>query len=128
MAQRVEDPKKPKPMQAYHKQYLANLANDKPLDIGEITRAKNRRENATERLRMMLALRKPTARGLARAAAKRKQWLADKVIAPEAMDSFEAIWWGNHDADGQVICRAPASCSCAYCASLPNHTISHTAK
>jgi hypothetical protein len=107
-------------MHAYQKQYLANLADDKPLDIGEITRAKNKRENAAARLGAMLALRKPTARGLACAAAARKAWLEDEVIAPEAMDSMEVIWWRNHDADGRMICRAPAACSCARCVSLLN--------
>ena len=107
-------------MTAYQKQYLANLASDKDLDIGEIARRKNKRENDAARLGAILALRKPTARGLACAAAKRKAWLADGVIAPEAMDSMETIWWGNHDADGRVICRAPADCSCARCVSLLN--------
>jgi hypothetical protein len=111
-------------MHAYQKQYLANLTDDKPLDIGETTRRRNKRENMrarfAARLCEVIAERKPTARGFACAAAARAAWIADDIFAPEALDGVEVIWWGNHDADGRMICRAPATCSCARCASLLN--------
>jgi len=76
--------------------------------------------SGTARLEAIIAERKPTERGFECAAAARKGWLSDGVIAPSAVDGLEAIWWRNHDANGRMICRVPAACSCAHCVRVPN--------